>query len=156
MITRAVPWSWRGLGLGALVAGAVFVPLMWMTDQFRHGLDADMVHLWADMSVLSLLYGVFGIGLVVLPVLVLAYWVVRLLKLGRRWFVILVAAILSLPVLAINLYFMIDELVQPTVGVVPFETSSLTYLPNYLAPASVAVAMAIAASIYLAFAKERS
>jgi len=114
-----------------------------------------MVHLWADMSVLSLLYGVFGLGLVVLPVLVLAYWVVRLGKLRRRWFVILVAAILSLPVLAINLYFMIDELVQPTVDVVPFEASSLTYLPNYLAPASVAAAMALAAFIYLAFAKER-
>ncbi|WP_312783847.1 hypothetical protein [Brevundimonas sp.] len=131
------------------------MPLMWVTDQFRYGLDADMVHLWAEMSVLSLLYGVLGIGLVVLPVLILAYWVVRLGKLRRRWFVILVAAILSLPVLAINLYFMIDELVQPTVGVVPFEASSLTYLPNYLEPASVAVAMALAASIYLAFAKER-
>lgn len=128
---------------------------MWVTYPLRYGLDFDMVHLRVEMSVLSLLFGVFGIGLVVL-VLVLAYWVVRLGKLRRRWFVILVAAMLSLPVLAIQLYFMIGELVGPTVDVVPFEEASLTYLPNYLAPASLAVAMALAASVYLNFAKERS
>ena len=73
------------------------MPLMWATDQFRYGLDADMVHLWAEMSVLSLLYSVLGIGLVVLPVLVLAYWVVRLAKLRRCWFVTVSYKNLTLP-----------------------------------------------------------
>jgi len=156
MNPRAVPWTWRGLCLGALAAGAAIVPLMWVTDQFRYGLDADMVHHWAEMSVFSLLSSVLKIGLFVLPFLVVAYWVVRLGNLRRRWFVILLTAVLSLPLLAFRLSSMIYELAQPTIGVVPFEGTGLAYLPNYLAPASVAIAMALAAFIYLAFAKERS
>ena len=55
MTRRPVPWSWSGLIVAGLVAGSLLVPLMWLTDQFRRGLDADMVHLWATRTPLDLI-----------------------------------------------------------------------------------------------------
>lgn len=153
MSSRAVPWSWLGLLVAIPVAGVTYLPLMWLTDQFRHGLDADMVHLWATRSPTWFAIAVATIGVFASPFLILAYWLVRWRKLDRRWFVAIASAVPASLSLGPVLFFAAQEIFRPTRGVIPFETTSFTYLPNYLAPASVAVALGLAAFSYLALAK---
>lgn len=125
---------------------------MWLTDQFRYGLDADMVHLWATRTPVWFVRGIFEIGVFGTPFLILAYWVVRLRGLGRGWFFAIASIVPAAPVLGLGLYFALEEILQPTRGVTPYEASSLTYLPNYLAPVSITAAMWAAAFIYLRIA----
>ena len=124
MSTRTISWTWLGLLVAMLVAGAVFLPLMWLTDQFRYGLAADMVHLWATRSPAWFARAVPEAGLLAAPFLILAYWLVRWLRLHRRWFIAIAAAVPAVMMLGLNLYFVIGEILQPTRGVVPFEANS--------------------------------
>jgi hypothetical protein len=150
---RSVPWAWTGLLVAIPVAGAVVLPLMWLTDQFRYGLDADMVHLWGTRSPLWFALAIPQAGLLATPFLILAYWLVRWRRLQRRWFVVIASAVPASLLLGLNLYYAIDEALRPTRGIMPFEANSFSYLPNYLGPASIAVALCLAALTYLAFAK---
>lgn len=155
-MSRAVlPWSWVGFPFGGLISGASVVPLMWLTGKFRRGLDADVQAMWMFMTPVSLAFLIMVMAVFALAGLVVAYGAARLLKLGSRGFVLLAAGVFSLPVLATNLYYAVDEIFRPTVGVVRFEASSLTYLPNYLLPASIAVAMGAGALVYLAVARAK-
>ena len=153
MSTHTVSWTWLGFLVAILVAGAVFLPLMWLTDQFRHGLDADMVHLWATRSPAWFARAVPEAGVLAAPFLILAYWLVRWRRLRRRWFIAIAAAVPATAMLGLSLCASVGEILQPTRGVIPFEANSLTYLPNYLFPTSIAVALSAAALTYLAFAK---
>ncbi|MFT4913865.1 MAG: hypothetical protein ACI9YM_002475 [Brevundimonas sp.] len=153
MTRRPVPWSWLGLIVAGLVVGALLVPLMWLTDQFRQGLDADMVHLWATRTPLDLVGMGVVFGLLAIPFYALTYWVVRIAKLDRVWFIVFPAIGAAGPVLGVGLYYSLAELMPPTRGVVPFEASSLSYLPNYLVPAAIALAMSLGALGFLATAR---
>ena len=153
MTRRPVPWSWSGLIVAGLVAGSLLVPLMWLTDQFRRGLDADMVHLWATRTPLDLIGMGVMFSLAAVPFHVLAWWVVRAGRLGRAWFIALAAIGAAAPVLVPALLSAFAERVTPTRGVIPFEASSLSYLPNYLVPAAIAFAMSMGALGFLAIAR---
>tara|TARA_R110002051_G_scaffold128381_1_gene202087 strand:- start:370 stop:864 length:495 start_codon:yes stop_codon:yes gene_type:complete len=153
MTRRSVPWSWLGLIVAGLMAGAQLVPLMWLTDQFRQGLDADMVHLWATRTLLDLTAMGVMFSLTAVPFYVLAWWVVRAGRLGGAWFIALAAIGAATPVLVPALLSALAELVTPTRGVMPFEARSLSYLPNYLVPAAIAFAMSMGARGFLAIAR---
>lgn len=132
-----LPWSWRALLAPWAVSGSLTLSSMYLIDQTRRGLDADMNHLWATRTLLDLLIGAVQIGAIGLALTVLSFWLARLFKWKKRGFVLLT----SLPV---PLAIFWGQIQPSTLVAEPY-----AYPPTWLGPIAFGLTLAAAAASYL-------
>ncbi len=132
-----LPWSWRALLAPWAVSGSLTLSSMYLIDQTRRGLDADMNHLWATRTLLDLLVGAGQIGAIGVFVVVLSFWLSRLFRLQEFGFVLLT----SVPISAV---FLLAGLWPRTLIAEPY-----AYPPTWLGPIALGLTLAAAAASYL-------
>ncbi|MBL0947509.1 hypothetical protein [Brevundimonas sp.] len=110
---------------------------MYLVDQTRRGLDADMNHLWATRTPLELLVWATQIGGFGVVVIALSFWLSRLLRLNRFGFVLLTSVPIPIALLLAGLW--------PSTSI----AEPYAYPPTWLFPVALWITLAAAATSYL-------
>ena len=152
-----LPWSWVALAVSTALLGVCLILTMFFAAGFRQGLDADGVPRMMEMSASDFLMGIGAVGLIGSPLLVIGWWLTRLLKRPGAFLPLVAGPPVAL-MLANQAFWIIEAALEPPMNITPFEANSWTYPPNWLSLAGIGGSFLFAAITYtkLAYATRRS
>lgn len=147
---NAVAWSWVALGAASLLLGQVLAASVIFIESFRTGLDADMAHMVAAMSLRDVFVGGLQIALFGAVFLTVAWWIAKAFGRSPILFVIAASAIPAGTVLILKGVFIVGWLMDDIRrNIAPLERDTLFYLPNYLEVICIGGAFAFSAWVFV-------